>query len=183
MAEFMQRVRQISVRSSSPDGRIVAVINPPRRLGLEFADGAFEQYREAALERQLGALAGRLWIEYQRAYVAVQAEVTGVRPTRSSTAGSDLDPQRRRYREACAEIHCACEVHGGRIRVVTDGLTRWSFSIKPGTLSQLSRTEFCRLMVAAAQAAMDGQLDRAREIRDDIYGDPRQRTMRDPWQW
>jgi hypothetical protein len=183
MAEFMERVRQVSARSSSPDGQIVAMIDPSRRLGLEFTDGAFERYREAMLERQLGALAGRLWIEYQRAYVEVLTDVTGVRPTRSSAAGSDLDPQQRRYREACAAIHCACEVHGGRIRVVTDGLTRWSFSITPGTLAQLSRTEFCRLTQAAAQAAMDGQFDRAREIRDDIYGDPRERTMRDPWRW
>ena len=57
MGELIKRMERMVVRATSPDGRITATLSQLQQLDLAFASGAYRQYREPVLARQLGSLA------------------------------------------------------------------------------------------------------------------------------
>jgi len=72
-----------------------STLHPSRQLDLEFVppDG-FWQYRqnpEPVLERQLGAVATRLWTGYQRGFTTLLSEATGEPRRRRVDRAADLN--------------------------------------------------------------------------------------------
>ncbi len=179
MGIFAERMKQLNVRSSSPDRRITAALSPPRQLDLNFMTGTFRQYREPVLEKQLGALATSLWAEYRRGVLAASAEATG---DPAGQPREDLEPERKRFREACAQIVAASDGLGGQINVTTTGLVRWEVSIARGTLAGTDEASFCHELLAAAQMVLDSYLGQVHELRNAFFGDPWERTEPGPWQ-
>ena len=186
MTEFTERLSRMTIRVLSPDCRMKATLHPARQLDFKFVPDAFSQYRqnpEPVLERQLVAVATRLWTGYQRGFTTLLSEAPGEPPAppRSTTAAADLEPDRRRFRDSCARIVGLGEGLGGLIKVTTTGLVRWDFSIRRGTLDRTNESTFRRELLAAAQPALDGYFKQVRELKDTMYGDPAGRTELGPW--
>lgn len=173
-----EKMANLTVRATSPDGGLEAVLTHPVRLDLIFAPATYRRYREERLGRQLAAVATNLWTGHRRAFLAALGAALGEQA--DGLAESDSDPVARRYREAIASIVVDHRSPGGRVRVKTRALVRWDVEIRPGTVAALSEPEFRQEALAAGQAVVDEYLGQVRELRDEHYGKPGAR-MFDPW--
>ena len=189
MGILAERLEHMVVHASSPDRCINAVLTYPQQLTLTFTAGSYRQYREQYLERQLNALASRLWIAYRRGYLAALNEAIG-EPEQSGLPADETelprsrepetDPHVRRYREAAAAIVAHGESADKRVRVSTTALVRWEFSISPGTVDTVSENQCRQDVLDAAQKAINDFRAQVRDLKTEYYGRPETRIS-DPW--
>ena len=129
----------LTVRVTSPDNQIRAVIRHPHEVALEFRPGAYARYEIPSLERQLTQLAALCWTGFRRGLTqAATADGT------SFLVDDEHDPSTagRAYRAALAELEARAESPGGWLRLATKGFLRWKVAIKPDALERLSEQDF-----------------------------------------
>lgn len=154
MGIFAERLDNLSIETSSPDGRITSVFTPIAQVDVSFRDDGYRGYTERGLERQLSAMADRWWIQYRDARHAAIAEATG-------QPAVELDRWKTNARRFHAEREATvCEGMSPRHAVFVSGtgLKRWNVVIRDGALAALDEAEFAaELAIAYSEAVRDFQ--------------------------
>lgn len=165
MGIFADRMAELDIRLSSPDRSIHARLSSGERVEVWFAEGSYDRYTEAALERQLISLARRLLVARGRARQDAFREALGdrFRPHR----GPLDDPRQRRFRAELAKL-----VAVGRtpwVEITASPGEFWVVRIEPGTLARLSETQFLMELHFAIDQGMTDMRRQLLSLREDIY--------------
>ncbi|GID11555.1 YbaB/EbfC family nucleoid-associated protein [Actinocatenispora rupis] len=171
MGELADRLDQLQVRISSPDGRITAVVSGRGRpLGVELPPAAYHRYAEATLAHQLAQL-GRLgYAAYRREYrqltdAAIDRPVHDDMP---DVAG----PRLREYRARVATIASHGDGGDGRVRLGARGLAEWTVSIRTGVTRSAPVGEFLGWLHTALARLLADHHAQAGRIHRAVYEEP-----------
>lgn len=167
MSIIADRLDNMDITVSSPDGNIDGRYRRRGELTLEFRGNAYERYRQHTLEHQLARLATLLWTGYQREYDTAVSEVVG-HPVKDER--HLWDANRRRYREAQRETAASGMSAGGRVYVENTGMLTWHVVIRDGTLGELAAAEFASECVSAFGALMNDYRSKMAALRAEHYG-------------
>ena len=151
MVSGVDRLNRMTIRASSPDQQVQVTLSDGDNFAVAFQPGAYERYRERALEQQLTRLATGVWSGYRRGYLTVVSELTG-QPV--GVGQHTSDSQRRRFQEARARLVSTGESPKGLVRVESVGLVRWQIDIRDGALAGLTEQEFLAELNRAVRALL-----------------------------
>lgn len=167
MGRVADRLANMVVTASSPDGQIEGELRDNDALSLSFRGDAYRHYTEDNLGRQLSRLALRMWTGYQRGYDYAVSEGTGqpVKRTRET-----WDANRRRYREAQAETTSSGFSASGWVYAETTGMVSWTFVVRDGALATLDESGFVAEVLNAFHALNRDYRSKMRELRAEHYG-------------
>lgn len=152
----------------SPDGLITAELRSDQVTSLTFQEGAFRQYTERELERQLSRLALRMWTSYQRSYDEAVAAATGqaVEPSKES-----WDANRRRFRKAQAETVSTGMSPRRLVYFECTGMVSWQIVIRDGALTELDEAQLVAEVFGAYRAMNLDYRIKMQDLRTEHYGD------------
>lgn len=138
MGILADRLADMCVESSSPDGQITSEFRPPANVRIQFQGNTYHHYRERTLERQLSDLMGRWWTAYLTARAAAVAEATGL------PAGDDepWDSRERRLLTEREQTDFEGMSERQNIFVRSTGLRQWQVIVRDGCLATLDESEF-----------------------------------------
>jgi len=156
----------LTVRVTSPDNQIRAVIRHPHEVSVEFRPGAYARYDAAALERQLTRLAALCWTGFRRGLTQAST-ADGI----SFLVDDEHDPSTagRAYRAALAELEARADSPGGWVRLATKGFLRWKIAIKPEALQRLSEQEFLSEANAALRRVFAEHDSKVMMLKDEHF--------------
>jgi hypothetical protein len=158
----------MTVTAASPDGQVSAEISwYGEVLSLTFCRDAYRRYIEPVLAHQLAQLATLLWTRQRRYYREI-IDATFDHPIHDDAA--DIDPKRRPYNERLSQITVEAESDDRAIKICTEGMQHWTFTISPGTLSHLPEDEFIARISKAARQVMTAYRGRMLRLREEFYG-------------
>jgi hypothetical protein len=158
----------LTVTASSPDGQISAEVSwEGQVLSLTFRPGAYRRYTESILSHQLTQLATLLWTR-QRRYYREMVDAAFDNPIHDDAV--DLGPGRREYRQRLGQIVAEGASADRSIRVRTEGMRRWEFTIAEQTLRRLLEREFVGQLSGAVANLLASHQVQVILLKDEIYG-------------
>jgi hypothetical protein len=167
VGEVADRLKDLSVTVSSPDGNIQAQVVGGRPRPLTFRTGAYKRYTETQLAHQLARTATLLFVGRDRGVQAIMEEAGLHRPRRPSEA---LDEAQRRYLAALPNIYATGLGPRELVRFETTGLVHWQCTIADGALRYLSEREFVGEVMGAAQKVLDNHRYETALLRNEHFG-------------
>lgn len=162
-----EKLDGLTIQSSSPDGRIRAVLTGRTNLKLEFWPGGYGEYTERDLEHQLSRLATLTWTGYRRGYTEI---VTAAGLEVVLEPGDEWNSRDRRYQEERLEVEGRGESARGSVRTRTLALLRWQFKIKDGTLRAVPEAAFVREALGAVGLAIKDYRSQSTRLRQEYFG-------------
>lgn len=169
MGIMADRLNNMHVQVSSPDGQIQGVYRNRDDLSLSFTGSSFKHYQERTLEFQLSRLALLLWTGYQRVYDNAVSEVVG-HPVKDER--HTWDANRRRFREEQAKTVVQGMSDGKQVYLENTGMRNWHVVIKDGTVQTLDEEQFNTECVSAFYALMADHRMKMAALRNKHYGVP-----------
>jgi hypothetical protein len=166
MGIFADRMAELDIQLSSPDGNIHARLSAGDRFEVWFREGNYYRYTESSLEQQLISLARLLFVARRRARLSALSEAVGYRVQPGNSQPDD--PRQRRFHEEQSQL-----VAVGRtavIEVYGSPGEFWTIRIEPGTLAQLDEAGFLIELRAAVSQAMTDMRQQLLRLREDMYG-------------
>lgn len=176
MGEVAERLEDLSVTVSSPDGNIEARVRGGQARSLRFREGAYPRYTEAALAHQLARTATLLFVGHDRGVQEVMDKAGLHRPRRPSAA---IDEAQRRYLAALPEIYATGVGPRELVRLDATGLMHWRCEIAQGTLRFLSEPEFIAEVMGAGQALLRHHRYETALLRNEHFGSGLAEATRD----
>lgn len=144
------RLAELRVTASSPDGRFGMVHDERTGLELRFHDGGYRDYTERGLEPQLSRTLGRLRAAYWREFDAALAAALGG-PFERVTV--EADSQRRRFQtERDATVAKGMSTEGYVYVRHTCG-SDWHAVVRDGALARLDEQRFGAEVASAYRAS------------------------------
>lgn len=135
MGALADRLDGIRIRVRVPGTDIHAELTDRTRIDVSFGDGTYEWLHEGDLQHHLATLARLLVAGWMREYrAALTANDVPTRPPE--------ELRNRDYEQACDELAASGASSDGRVTVSSVGLRDFQVRITPGTLRQLTETEF-----------------------------------------
>lgn len=170
MTQLSNKLDTMTIRVTSPDGRIMARLTNLRSVSVKFREDAFDQYRDDpdSLPPQLAAALNTLWNTYRDSVSELFAEAGGV----PDGPDGHWDANRRRYRAERDALECVAMSPGRLVKMRCRNRTDFAVKVKPGALDTVEEQQF----VAEINAALMGlRVERTRLIADlkDRYFDMR----------
>jgi hypothetical protein len=166
MGVLADRLDNMRVRVSIPGGEISAELYGRSEIRLEFEQGYYySRTDERELEHKLAILCRLLWVARTREYDAI-VRSEGGEPIPRDLATHPLD---LKYHERLDELVAEGSSVDERIRVSVRGLREWTVKIKEGALRALHEGEFIGRAADAADALIRDQLDKVRQLRQQVY--------------
>jgi hypothetical protein len=160
MGELADRLLDLAVTATSPDGQVSASVQRQgRAVEVSFRPAAYRRYREAQLAHQLNQLATLTFTRYRRQEDEVLAGALG-------PASAD-GIQHRRYRDRLARL--VAKSSGDGIRISSRGLVSWEVTLASGLLRRMPEPEFVTEMVGAVARLLDGYTAQALRLKDEIF--------------
>lgn len=156
------RLDNLRVETSSPDGQVTGVLRPPSELAIAFSYDRYRHYTERDLEHQLSVLVEQLWTEYREARLAAVVEATG----RSAGEDTPWDANSRRYRAERDESRYEGMSNGRSVFVRSTGLLRWRFVIRDGALHALGEAALAADVASGYAALMRDCHQKLNRLRD-----------------
>jgi len=150
MPDLAALLARMTVRVTSPDGRVRAELRG-RRVAVSFASAeAYSGYRDATvLASQVSAVLTSAYAAADRGRRRLVDEHTSLHVE----DGPHWDPGRRRLHEEWDALQAVGESSGGRVRVTVVGLREWRVAIVAGTLQRLNAARFLGELDAAVSDA------------------------------
>ncbi|HEY8471528.1 MAG TPA: hypothetical protein VIL37_02705 [Natronosporangium sp.] len=167
MGEVAERLADLTVTVSSPDGNIEAEVYGGRVRWLEFRPGAYQRYDESELAHQLERLATLAFVNHDRGVQKIMEDVGLHRPRGPAEA---RDEAHRRYLADLPNIHATGVGPRQLVRFEATGLLNWRCDIVQGTLRQLSEQQFIAEVIDAAQALLQQHRYETGLLRNEIFG-------------
>lgn len=165
MDRFADRLGQLAVTASSPDGGIGAEVRADDYVRVWFTAGAYRRYSASALSHQLGRLASLLWTNYRRAYLdALDTHLGGLRDD------GDERPEERTFWERLEQLVARGASDNGEVQVTSRALVSWEFKIDEGLIRSLSEAEFVAALNAATSDLLADYRARLALLRDEVLG-------------
>jgi hypothetical protein len=161
-----ERVANMTVRVSSPNGGIFARLDGRESVQLSFAPGYYERAAEHDLESQLTQVARLLWTSRMRAYNAIIADEYQESLIIDPKPQSQLDREFYDQRDNLLAVGRSAD---GRIEVSVRGMRDWKVRLAPGTAGVLSEEDFARAAATAATQLISDQRDKVRELKIEIF--------------
>lgn len=163
-----ERVDSMAVQATSPNGSVTAVVRGQNGIEISFAPGFFQRAGTEELETQLAQVARLLWANRTREYRAIlDDEFRG-----NLVVDPPPDGQRdERFYEERENLVAEGSSPDGRVRVTVRGMRDWEVRIAPGAIDELREEEMARAAAHAAQALIQDQMDKTRELKLSIYED------------
>lgn len=161
------RLDDVRVEASSPDGQIAGILRPPAELSIAFSYNRYHRYTEADLERQLSRLVYQLWTDYRAARPSAVAEATG-RPAIEDKA---QDPDSRRYRAERDKATYEGMSKARNVFVRSTGLRKWRFVLREGTLAAMGEAAFTADVASAYYVLMRDFRQKQYRLRDKHFLD------------
>lgn len=161
-----ERVANMSVRVSSPNGGIFARLDGRESVQLSFAPGYYERASDHDLESQLTQVARLLWTARMRAYNTIIADEYHESIIIDPTPQSQLD---REFYDQRDNLLATGRSSDGRIEVTVRGMRDWKVRITPGTSRELSEDAFASAAATAASQLISDQRDKVRELKIEIF--------------
>lgn len=167
MGQLADRLRDMVVTATSPDGHITArVRGQGEGFEVSFGPGAYRGYSHGALTYQLTHLATLAFTAHRR---AEQSIVDKVMATPLRDDGVDFGPERRRYLQALKELTAVGESDGGQLRLSSRGLIAWEITIDPTALDRWSERQFLQALHLAVARLLAHHAAQVFALKDDIY--------------
>jgi hypothetical protein len=166
MGVMADRLDSMVVRAVSPDRKIEATVVSRDQVSLRFGAGTYRRYDERTLEHQLARLATLVWVEYRRGYFQALSEATG-ETIRGDEPEEDL--QRRRFRQAQAEMVVRGVSAGGLIEVESTGLAQWRVTLERGITRRLTEEQFLSEARGAVAALLADYYMKMVSLKDEFY--------------
>lgn len=164
MGEFADRMEQVRIQVTSPDGRIAALISGQNSMQLQFKADAYERYTETGLQRQLEALLQDTWRERRAARFQILSQVldqeVGVREPTS--------PQERKFREEKSDVIGVGFTDEVEV-LVLDECREWQVRLTEGCLEALDSPAFLQHVQAATAEAVQDFRTKVSLLRSQIF--------------
>jgi hypothetical protein len=167
VGEVAERLEDLSVTVSSPDGNIEAQVRGAQARSLLFREGAYQRYSEAELAHQLARTATLLFVGRDRTVQEIMEKAGLHRPRRPSEA---VDEAQRRYLIELPQIHATGVGPRELVRLEATGLMHWHCEIAQGTLRYLSESEFLAEVMGAGQALLRNHRYETALLRNEHFG-------------
>ncbi|HEV8558278.1 MAG TPA: hypothetical protein VGR06_18045 [Actinophytocola sp.] len=162
MGQLADRLDAISVRVRVPGTEIMAELRHRTDVTISFGESVYEFLDERGLERFLVSLARMLYAAWLREYRAAIAD-----------SALDVEPHDQRdhdFFDARSKIEASGSSAGGRIAFSAKGMQDMSAKIAPGTLRELTETQFTARAKEAVTALIQDHLAKVRELKTRFYG-------------
>ncbi|MGI5238574.1 hypothetical protein [Dactylosporangium sp. CA-139066] len=165
MKRFMDRLAQVAITASSPDGGIKAEVRADDYFQIWFAAGAYERYNAHGLSQQLARLATLLWTKYRREYLYTLEEHLG------GLHDHGFERQEERiYWERLEELVARGASDRGEVRVQSRALVSWEFDVDIDALRTFSEAQFVAALRAAVSALLSDYRARLTLLTDEVLG-------------
>jgi hypothetical protein len=168
MDSLADQFSRMTVTATSPDGQISAEVSwEGRVLSLKFRPGAYHRYTEVTVAHQLAQTATLLWTRQRRYYREI-IDATFENPIHDDAP--DIDPRQRTYLDRLGKIIAEGASRDNSVRIRTEGMTRWEFTVAEGALRKLPEPEFVTQTSDAVAALLTHHRSQMLLLRDDVYG-------------
>ena len=167
MPDLATLLARMTVRVTSPDGRVRAELRG-RKVAVSFASAeAYASYRDATvLAAQVSTALTSAYAAAERGRRRLVAEYTSLHVE----DGPHWDPSRRRLHEERDALRASGESARGRVRVTTVGLRDWTVAVAPGTLQRMDAARFLAELAAALADAQRAHAEALYELKSAHLG-------------
>lgn len=167
MGEVADRLAALTVRVSSPDANIQAIVRAGSIASVHFRPGAYVAYTENALAYQIARTATLLFVGHERGVAQIMQDA-GL--GRRKDPAQALDEAERRYLERVFAIPADGTGPLKLVRLRTVGMMKWECRIAPGTLQRLTEDRFLDELTAAGTAVLRRTEYEAAILKDECFG-------------
>ncbi|MFC4107592.1 hypothetical protein ACFOX0_16890 [Micromonospora zhanjiangensis] len=155
------------VRAVFPGGHLAGELRGRSDVVVSFTPGSYARFDEREIERQLASVAKLLWTARMKEYYRAVSESVGQEVTQEPPAVGRQDQE---YYAARDDLVAEGWSTDGRVRIVTQGMLRWSVTVADGTLRTLTEQEFADRVGEAAARLIADQMAKIRVLKDRCYG-------------
>jgi hypothetical protein len=164
---FADRMDNMRVRAAFPGGHLVGELRGRSEVTVSFAPGSYARFEEREMERQLAGVAKLLWAARMKEYYSAVSASVGHEVNREPPAVGRQDQE---YYAARDDLVAEGYSADGRVRIVTQGMVRWSVKIADGTLRALTEQEFTDRVRETGAHLIADQMAKIRALKDRCYG-------------
>jgi hypothetical protein len=165
MGNHSDPLEGLSARTISEDQSVSLTLSSGSRLELWIHPAAYRRYQEETLDAVLTVAMTEVWAEYRRRFFQTVSRATGVTVRENQHEGAAMREFRRNWRALAVEG----TTPGQRIRIQSEGLTRWRIRIRQGTLRALPCDEFVAEFTTAFQALIDDYHEKITALKDQHF--------------
>lgn len=156
----------ISARTVSEDQSVSLTLSSGSRLELWIHPAAYRQYQEEILDSVLTVAMTEVWAEYRRRYFQTVSRAIGVTVRENQHEGGMA---MREFRRNWRALGVDGTTPSQRIRIQSEGLTRWRIRIRQGTLRALPCEEFVAEFTTAFQALIADYHEKLTALKDQHF--------------
>lgn len=161
MQNLAERLDNIRVRVRAPGTEIEAELSRRTNIELFFEDSAYAAADEPMLEQELASIAKLLWVGWQQQYRRAIEYTNLIVDAVNST---DLDFFADRDKTEAAGTSS-----DHRITISTIGMRNFSVHIKPGTIREITQSQFGRSAAEAATLLIQDYQAKVQELKQRYY--------------
>lgn len=169
MTEFGKRLNEMTVRATSPDSNVRAVLRGRGQASISLTSAdVLDQYSNVE------ALAGQIAHAIERVMSGAEQGRRKLVDEFSRLRVDDTphwDAERRRYRADRDELPARGKSPHDIVRVETAGLRTWTVGIRPGALERVTAAELCSEVNHAVKDVHRNYAQRLYELKKQRFGD------------
>ncbi|WP_199856676.1 hypothetical protein [Nocardia suismassiliense] len=161
MQDLAARLDNIQVRVRAPGTEIEAELSRRTNIALFFGDGAYAFVDEPMLEQALASIAKLLWVGWQRQYRRA-LEYTNL----TIDAVNSVDIKFFADRDKTEAVGASSDQ---RMTFLTIGMRSFSVHIEPGTVREITESQFSRSAAEAATLLIEDYQAKVQELKQRYY--------------
>lgn len=165
MTTLSDKIDNMTIRVTSPDGNIMAKLHNLYSVRISFRPGSYPSYDADGLTSQLAALLTTVWETRRTTVRDLFADDGGLEPLREP----HWDANRRRFREGLRNLRLRGASIGGLVKVRSTGMASFECRIKPGSLDSLTENQFVAEFNTALRALEADRRHQTAKLKDQHF--------------